>query len=150
MTSHHNYQWLRNLITADKKWVLYINYKHRRQWLSAGETGTTTPKSDLHPKEVIVWWGVKGIIHWEILLSGCIMIADLYCQQRDRVTEKFKGKQDRIYHLHDNARFHVAKSSRGKFLRLRWIPVAHSPYSPDLSPADYHLFRSLSNHPSKK
>ena len=22
-TSHHNYQWLRNLITGDEKWVLY-------------------------------------------------------------------------------------------------------------------------------
>ena len=45
MTSHRNYQWLRNLICGDEKWVLYINYKHRRQWLSAGETGTATLKS---------------------------------------------------------------------------------------------------------
>ena len=45
MISHRNYQWLRNLITANEKWILYINYKHRRQWLSAGETGTATLKS---------------------------------------------------------------------------------------------------------
>ena len=45
MTSHRNYQWLRNLISGNEKWVLYINYKHRRQWLSAGETGTATLKS---------------------------------------------------------------------------------------------------------
>ena len=51
MTSHRNYQWLRNLITGDEKWMLDINYKHRRQWLSAGETGTATPKSDRHPNE---------------------------------------------------------------------------------------------------
>jgi hypothetical protein len=25
MTSHRNDQWLRNLITGDEKWVLYIN-----------------------------------------------------------------------------------------------------------------------------
>jgi len=31
ITSHRNYQWLRNLITGDEKWVLYINYTHRRQ-----------------------------------------------------------------------------------------------------------------------
>ena len=37
MTSYRNYQWLRNSITGDEKWVLYINYKHRRQWLSADE-----------------------------------------------------------------------------------------------------------------
>ena len=39
MTSHHNYQWLCNLITDDEKCLLYIDYKHRRQWLSPGETG---------------------------------------------------------------------------------------------------------------
>jgi transposase len=26
MTSHRNYQWLRNLITGDEKWVLYVNH----------------------------------------------------------------------------------------------------------------------------
>jgi hypothetical protein len=28
MTSHRNYEWLRNLIIGDEKWVLYINYTH--------------------------------------------------------------------------------------------------------------------------
>ena len=87
MTSHRNYQWLRNLITGDEKWVLYINYTHRRQWLSPGQTGVATPKADLHPKKVMlsVWWGVNGIIHWEILPNGRTITADLYCQQLDRL-----------------------------------------------------------------
>ena len=54
LRSHRNYQWPRNLITGDEKWVLDINYKHRRQWLSAGETGTATHKSDRHPKKVML------------------------------------------------------------------------------------------------
>ena len=100
--------------------MLDINYKHRRQWLSAGETGMATPKSDLRPKKVMlsVWWGVNGIIHWKILSSDCTMNTDLYCQQLDRVTEKLKGEKDRIYYLHDNARSHVPKSSREKLLKL--------------------------------
>ena len=47
MTSHRNYQWFRNLITGDEKQTLCIKYTHRHQWLSAGKTGTATPKSDL-------------------------------------------------------------------------------------------------------
>ncbi|CAF1533422.1 unnamed protein product [Rotaria magnacalcarata] len=148
LTSHRNYQWLRNLITGDEKWVLYINYQRRRQWLSAGRAGVPPPKTDLHPKKVMLsmWWGVKGIINWEILPDGCNITADLYCQQLDRVAEKLKGKQDRIYFLHDNARRHVAKSTRQKLLELGWITVPHPPYSPDLAPTDYHLYRSLDNH----
>jgi hypothetical protein len=82
MTSHCNYDWLHNLITDDEKWVSYVNYTHRRQWLSVGETGVATPKTDSYPKKVMlsVWWRVNRIIHWEILPNGCIITAVLYCQ----------------------------------------------------------------------
>ena len=59
-------------------------------------------------------------------------------------------KQDRIYYLHDNARPHIAKSTREKLLKLGWITVLHPPYAPDLAPTDYHLFRSLSHHLREK
>jgi hypothetical protein len=59
--------------------------------------------------------------------NGCTITADLYCQQLDRVAKKLKGKQDRIYYLHDNARPHVAKSTREKLLKLGWITVPHPP-----------------------
>ena len=78
MTSHRNYQWLRNLITGDKKWMLYINDTHRRQWLSPGQTDVATPKANLHPKKVMlsVWWDANGIIYWKILPNGCTITAD--------------------------------------------------------------------------
>ena len=87
ITSHRNNSWLRNLITGDEKWVLYVNHTRRRQWLGSGETGVPTPKMDLHPKNVMlsVWWGIKGIIHWEFLPPGCTITGATYCQQLDRV-----------------------------------------------------------------
>jgi hypothetical protein len=63
---------------------------------------------------------------------------------------KLQGKQDRIYFLHDSARRHIAKSMREKLLKLGWVTVPHPPYSPDLAPTDYHLYRSLSNHLHEK
>jgi hypothetical protein len=42
LSSHRNYEWLRNLITGDEKWVLYINYTRKHQWLSVGQTCTVT------------------------------------------------------------------------------------------------------------
>ena len=145
MTSHHNYQWLHNRVTGDEKWVFYVNHPCKRQWLGAEQTGAVTPKTDPHPKKVMLseWWGVKGIIRYEVLPNGRTTTADLYCQQWDRVAQKLKGKQDRIYFLHDNARPPVAKSMRQKLLELGWATVPHPPYSPDLAPTDYHLFRSV-------
>jgi histone-lysine N-methyltransferase SETMAR len=152
MTSHRNYQWLHNLITGDEKWVLYVNHTRKRQWLGAGQTGVATPKNELHPKKIMlcVWWGLKGIIHWVLLPTGCNITADLYCQQLDRVAAKLQGKQDRIYFLHDNARPHIAKSTREKLLKLGWVTVPHPPYSPDLAPTDYHLYRSISHYLREK
>jgi histone-lysine N-methyltransferase SETMAR len=68
----------------------------------------------------------------------------------DRVAEKLKGKQDRIYYWHDNTNPHTAKSTREKLLKLRWITVPHPPYSPDLAPTDYYFFLCLSNHLREK
>ncbi|CAF1353809.1 unnamed protein product [Adineta ricciae] len=31
ITFHRNHQWLRNLVTGDEKWVLYVNHTRRRQ-----------------------------------------------------------------------------------------------------------------------
>ena len=91
-----------------------------------------------------IWWGINGIIHWEILSVGCNMTAELYCQQLDRFAEKLKEEQDQIYYLHDNARSHVAESTREKLLKLGWIIVPYPLYSFNLTPTDYHWFRSLS------
>ena len=97
-----------------------------------------------------VWWGVKGVIHWEILPVGCTVTGDLYCQQLERVTAKLHRKQDRIYFLHDSVKPHIAKSTREKLLILGWISPPHLLYSPGLTPTDYHLFRSLSNYSVEK
>ena len=86
-----------------------------------------------------------GAIHWELLPSNTTVTADLYCKQLDTVASKLRGKMDRVFFLHDNARPHVATLTRQKILDLGWTTLPHPPYSPDMSPTDYHLFRSLSH-----
>ena len=68
-----------------------------------------------------VWWGVKGIIYWELLPDGYTVTTDLYCQQSDRVAQKLKGEQDVVYFLHDNARPHVANSTSETLLELPFL-----------------------------
>jgi len=146
LSSHRNLSWLANVVTADEKWVLYTNNTRKRQWLSPGQEGTPQHK-DAKPKKVMicVWWGVRGIVHWETLPIGDTINGELYCQQLDRVAASLKGKQDRVYFLHDNARPHVSKLTQRKLTDLKWQVVPHPPYSPDLAPSDYHLFRSMTH-----
>ena len=121
MISHHNHQWLGSLIADDEKWLLYIISTHRRQGLSAAQTGTAVSRTDPYLKKVMwsIWWGINDIIHGEILPSSCTITADVFCQQQGRVAEKLKGKQDWIYYLHDNTRPHVSKSTPWKIIEAR-------------------------------
>ncbi|EFN74649.1 Histone-lysine N-methyltransferase SETMAR, partial [Camponotus floridanus] len=45
--------------------------------------------------------------------------------------------------LHDNARPHTAALTREKLNKIYWSTLEHPPYSPDLSPCDYHMFGPL-------
>ena len=49
-----------------------------------------------------------------------------------------------IFHQ-DNLRPHTSLVTRKKLLELGWEVMPHPPYSPDLAPSDYHLFRPLQN-----
>ena len=97
-----------------------------------------------------VWWGMRGVIHWELLPTGRTITADVYYKQLNHVTKALKEKQDKIYFLHDNARPHIANKTKKKILALKWTVLIHPPYSPDLDPSDYHLFSSLSHHLKEK
>ena len=138
LTFRCTYQWLGNLITGDEKWILYVNHTRKRQWLSIGQTGVTTPKVDLHSKKVMlcVWWGARGIIHWELLPINSTVTAETYCMQLDSVAEKLKRNNQEVFFLHDNARPHIAKSTQQKLIQLGWTVLPHPPYSPDLAPTD--------------
>ena len=45
--------------------------------------------------------------------------------------------------LHDNARPHCAALTQEKLAKMYWTALEHPPYSPDLSPCNYHMFGPL-------
>ena len=145
-----NKSWLNNLITGDEKWVLYTNAIRKRQWLTSGELAKPTPKAGLHPKKrmLCIWWGVKGVVYWELLPENSTVTGTMYRAQINKIkaeVEKNGLQRGKIYFQHDNAKPHVAKIVTAKLKELDWKLLPHPPYTPDLAPSDYHLFRSLSN-----
>jgi len=149
---------LHRIITGDEKWVLYVNNKRKRQWLSHGQTPIPTAKDDLHPKKVLlcVWWDSIGIIHFELLKYGQTITAEVYCEQLDRLHKSLTLKRPALLNRkgvilqQDNARPHSAKKTTEKIRKLGWEILPHPPYSPDIAPSDYHLFRSLEHYLGNK
>ncbi len=116
--------------------------------MSPRQPPKTTPKPDFHGKKnlLCVWWNTKGLVYFEVLESGQTVNSDLYSQQLSRVNQALMRQNidtRMIKFLHDNARPHVSKITLERIEELDWEVLPHPPYSPDIAPSDYHLFRSM-------
>lgn len=147
-------EFLRQIIAGDEKWVLYCNTSRKRQWVREGEEPETEAKPDPHQKKVMlsVFFDFQGIIYWDLLPTNTTITAAYYCQQLSNLRQAIHNNRPRwvqergkVRLLHDNARPHVAKVTRAQLEKFRWQILPHPAYSPDLSPADYALFRRLAH-----
>lgn len=150
---NENTPFLKQLVTGDEKWIVYNNVERKRSWGKRDEPPLTTPKAGLHPRKVMlcVWWDWRGILYYELLPNNQSINSDKYCSQLDELNTAIQEKRPQlanrkgiVFHQ-DNARPHVSLTTRKKLLELGWDVLPHPPYSPDIAPSDYHLFRSLQN-----
>lgn len=148
-----NDPFLKRMITGDEKWIVYNNVERKRSWGKRSEPPQSTSKANIHQKKIMlsVWWDFKGVVYFELLPRNQTINSDVYCQQLDKLNNAIIEKRPElvnrkgvVFH-HDNARPHTSLVTRQKLLELGWDVLPHPPYSPDLAPSDYHLFRSLQN-----
>ena len=52
-------------------------------------------------------------------------------------------RHQKIILQHDNARPHVNSVVNNYLESTKWVNLPHPPYSPDIAPSDYCLFRSM-------
>lgn len=154
LSRRRNFRWLSDIVTGDETWILYLNRSRKRQWINAEEQPSNVPKADLHPRKIMmsIWWDVEGIIYYELLDDNTVT-AELYCNQLDRLSRAIAEKRPqkhKILFLHDNAKVHTAKKTSEKLLQLGWEVLPHPPYSPDIAPSDYYLFKILKQHLQEK
>lgn len=149
---------LDRIVTCDEKWVLYDNRKRSAQWLDKNESPKQFPQSKFHQKKIMltVWWYSNGIIHYNFLKSGETITSVRYCKYLEEMHQKLTSLRPALVNrkgpilLQDNARPHVAQMTLQKLRELGYETLPHPPYSPDLSPTDYHLFKHLEQFMRKK
>ena len=98
---------------------------------------------------VTVWWSAAGVIHHSFLNPGETITTERYCQEIVKMNQKLQQQQPALVNrkgpilLHDNARPHIARLTMQLLNELGYETLSHPPYSPDLSPTDYHFFKHL-------
>ena len=138
---------LKTVVTGDESWILYDNTTRQAYWLPKGEKPPAQPSKGSHPRKIMLccFWDMTGMIWWE-LLDGQTVDGNVYSRQLLDLANSIKHSSRRrleVNLLHDNARPHKCKVVRDVIFDLKWKEVDHPPYSPDIAPSDYHLFRPL-------
>ncbi|UYV61167.1 SETMAR [Cordylochernes scorpioides] len=142
---------LHRIVTGDEKWIHYDNPKRRKSSVKPGHASTSTAKSNIHGKKLMlcIWWDQLVVIYYELLQPNETITGERYQQQLMRLSRALKIKRplyskrhDKVIYQHDNARPHFAKVVKETLEALQWDVLPHPLYSPDIAPSDYHMFRS--------
>ncbi len=145
---------LDRIVTGDEKWIHYDNVKCRNSWGKPGHKAVSMPKPNFHGTKVMlcVWWDQLGVIFYEVLKQGETITGDLYKEKLVRLSQAIKDKRPQFHQRHnkvilqhDNARPHTCRVVKEYLEKLNWEVLPHPPYSPDLAPSDFHLFRSMAH-----
>ncbi len=109
-----------------------MNRSRRKVWVTRGQK-VTRPKPTRFQKKFMLcfWWCSGGLVHYELLPAGKIVIANLYCRQLTTVMEKLRQLSGRTTSrfrpclLHDNAASHTAKVTKETIetLGFRVLPL---------------------------
>ena len=140
---------LNRIVTGDEKWVHYDNPLGRKSWGMSGHASLSTARPNIHGAKVMlcIWWDQLGVVYYELLKPSETITGDGYRTQLMRLSQALKEKQsqyqekhDKVILQHNNARTHIARPVKTYLETLKWEILPHPPYSPDISPSEYHLF----------
>ena len=100
---------------------------------------------------VTFWWSAASLIHYSFLNPGETTASEKYAQQMDEMHQKLQYLQPALVIrkgpvlLCDNNQPHITQPMLYKLKELGYTVLPHLPYSPNLSPTDYHFFKHLDN-----
>ena len=139
---------MRRFITMDETWIYHET--ETLQWIEAGSSAPKQVKSERSAKKIMasIFWDAKGVLLIDYLEKGKTINSEYYCNLLDQldknIREKRPGLQKKTIIFHqDNARVHTSFLTMVKLNELKYELFEHPPYSPDLAPSDYYLFRNL-------
>lgn len=141
------------LVTMDESWVYHFDPETKemsKQWKHTSSPPPKKAKVQQSAGKVMlsVFWDCRGVILTDYLPAGRTITGDYYrkllCDLREKIKEKRRGMLSKgVLLLHDNAPAHSAHKTVQVAQRCGYQILPHPPYSPDLAPSDFFLFREM-------
>ena len=122
---------------GSKEWIHYSNPNRRKSWGLPGHASTSSARPNIHTVKVMlcIWWDQVGVIllwaveteqnhHWGTVSNA----IDAFEPKSARKTATIRAKPVKTY-----------------LETLKWEVLPYPPYTPDIAPSDYYLFRSMAH-----
>ena len=136
---------LKRLITGDQKWIVYNNVNGKRSWMMKDEPDQTTPKAEIHQKRLCCQFG-RNIKEFctlnfyqetkRLIQTWTFNNSPNWAMQLKESCQKWQIVRVLSSSMMMQSPTHIWSLAKN-YWNLGW------PYSPDLAPSDYHLFRSI-------
>lgn len=150
---HDPEDFLQRIVTGDETWLYIYDPEPKQasmQWRPIGSKAPIKPKVEKSQAKVMatVFFDSVGVLLVHYLEPGLTITAarynDILTSLREAIRVKRRGKLTRgvIFH-HDNCPAHRSNLVQQSLHQHRFEILPHPPYSPDLAPADFHLFPKI-------
>lgn len=147
---------LSRIVTGDETWVHHWDPETKQesmQWKHRGSPPPRKFRTQASAGKVMatVFWDSEGILLVDYMPHKTTITGETYAvlleKLKDAIKEKRRGKVTRgVLLLHDNAPVHKSRIAMAAVRNCGFEELNHPPYSPDLAPSDYYLFRHLKKH----
>lgn len=144
------------LVTGDETWLHYWDPESKQESMQWKHPESPPPKKfRTQPSAgkimATIFWDAEGVITIDYMPHGRTITgqyyADLLGRLREDIKKKRRGKLAKgVLLLHDNAPAHSSRVAQAAIRDSGFEEVPHPPYSPDLAPSDFYLFRLLKKH----
>lgn len=139
------------IITGDETWIHHWDPETKQESMQWKHLDSPPPrKFRTQPSAgkvmATIFWDTEGVILIDYLPPKTTVTGQYYAgvlrRLRDAVKEKRRGKLSKgVLILHDNAPAHSSQLAQQAIRECNFTQLPHPPYSPDLAPSDFYLFR---------
>ena len=140
-------------MTGDETWVYHRDPESKMESMQWKHKTSPTPKKCMVEKSAgkdmaTVFWNEKELLLLESMPQKTTITGQTYANTiialREAIKEKRQGKLSAgMLLLHDNVPVHMSAKSQAVIWQCGFQQLNYPPYSPDLSPSDYFLFRIM-------
>ena len=147
-------QFISRIVTEDETWLYGYGPATKQMSMEWRVKGASPPVKPLMQKSIstkvmaLMFYDGQGVIHINYLNPGETVTTASYktalSNLRQALRHRRRGKLTRgILFRHDNAPAHRSRECVSALSQYGFEILPHPPYSPDLSPCDFHLFPQI-------